>query len=57
MIVAMIIVTIGSLPLAYLNSGNRKAVYWLSGIQGVGLLIMLNTATVLISEVIGDDTE
>lgn len=57
MVVAMIIVTIGSLPLAYLNSSTRHAVYYLSGIQGVGLLIMLNTATVLISEVIGDDTE
>lgn len=55
--VALVIITLGSLPLAYLHSGNQKAVYVLFGIQGVGLLIMINTATSLISDVIGNDTE
>ena len=54
---AIVVVTLGSLPLAFLHSGNQRAVYVLSGIQGVGLLIMLNTATSLISDVIADDTD
>lgn len=32
-------------------------VYPLSFIQGIGLIIMINTATSLISDVVGDDTE
>ena len=53
----VVILILGSLPLAYLHQGNQRAVYVLSAIQGVGLLVMLNTATSLISDVIGDDTE
>ena len=57
MLVAILLITISSLPLAFLDCDSKCAVYWLAGIQGVGLLIMLNTATSLISDVIGNDTE
>ena len=53
------IISIGSLPYVFLNSNPdvRWLVYLLSSIQGVGLAIMLNTATSLISDVIGKDAE
>ena len=39
------------------NPKTRWLVYILSSIQGVGLAIMLNTATSLISDVIGKDAD
>ena len=58
MLVAIVISTIGFLPLAFLNEDEkiRWLVYPLSIFQGIGLAIMLNTATSLISDVIGKDT-
>lgn len=58
MVVAIIFVTGGSVPLYFLD-GNRDTnwvIYPLAALQGVGLAIMLNTATSLISDVIGNDT-
>ena len=56
---SIIIITAGSLPYVFLNKNpnTRWLVYVLSSIQGVGLAIMLNTATSLISDVIGKDAE
>ena len=59
LLVAFICITIGSLPMAFLNGEEnvRWAVYPLAFIQGLGLIIMLNTSTSLISDVIGNDAE
>lgn len=57
MMMAILLITVSSLPLAFLNEENRNIVFVLSGIQGIGLIISLNTATSLISDVIGNDTE
>jgi MFS family permease len=59
MLVAIVIIIATSIPLVYLPSEgiNRLMVYPLVAIQGVGLAIMLNTATSLISDVIGSDAE
>lgn len=58
MLVAIVISIIGFTPLAFLsdNESTRWLVYPLSVFQGIGLAIMLNTATSLISDVIGKDT-
>lgn len=58
MFVAIVIIVIGYLPLAFLTSDERIVwlVYLLTIFQGIGLAIMLNTATSLISDVIGKDT-
>jgi Na+/melibiose symporter-like transporter len=56
---SVMIISLGSLPYVFLDSNPdvRWVVYLLSSIQGVGLAIMLNTATSLISDVIGKDAE
>ncbi len=56
-IISVMIVFVGSFPLMFLtpNPAVNWLVYPLSAIQGVGLAIMLNTATSLISDVIGND--
>ena len=58
MFIAIIIIVISSAPLLFLTDDTsiRWLVYPLSGLQGIGLAIMLNTATSLISDVIGTDT-
>ena len=58
MLIAIIIIVITSAPLFFLtdNPSIRWLVYPLAGFQGIGLAIMLNTATSLISDVIGTDT-
>jgi hypothetical protein len=57
MMVAFIIIVCSSMPLLFLDEdkGTRWLVYPLSAVQGVGLAILLNTATSLISDVIGKD--
>ena len=62
MLVAIVIVVITSIPLIYLPdvSAENNAIYFvypLVACQGVGLAIMLNTSTSLISDVIGSDAE
>lgn len=57
--VALVLITIGSFPLAFLDGepSVRWLVYPLAFIQGLGLIIMLNTSTSLISDVVGNDAE
>jgi len=62
MLVAIVIVVLTSIPLIYLPSVPEKnmavyLVYPLVACQGVGISIMLNTSTSLISDVIGSDAE
>ena len=59
MLVAIVIIVSTSIPLIFLDtSGNaRLLVYPCVAVQGVGLAIMLNTSTSLISDVIGSDAE
>ena len=57
MLIAIALIVVSSMPLAYLYSGVANYIYVLAAIQGVGLIIMLNTATSLISDVIGNDTQ
>ena len=59
MLVSLVLVVVGSVPLAFLNE-NRDynwLIYIAVPLQGIGLVIMLNTATSLISDVIGNDTD
>ena len=58
MLLAIVITCVGFIPLIFLD-GNRSVnwlVYLLAPFQGIGQVIMLNTATSLISDVIGNDT-
>ena len=58
MALSVVVITVTSIPLAFLTGGtDRYLVYPLAAIQGVGIAIMLNTATSLISDVIGNDSE
>jgi MFS family permease len=58
MLVSIVLVILGSLPFAFLNDNKAYnwVVYLVAPLQSVGLVIMLNTATSLISDVIGSDT-
>ncbi len=57
MLVAIFIIIVTSAPMAFLCEENRGWIYPLAAFQGIGLAIMLNTATSLISDVIGNDSE
>ena len=59
MLISILIIIVSSAPLAFLNDDEtwRNLVYPLSALQGIGMAIMLNTATSLISDVIGNDAE
>lgn len=57
MLISIFIASLGSVPLYFLTSENRNLVYPLSSIQGVAMAIMMNTATSLISDVIGNDNK
>ena len=59
MLVAIVIIIGTSAPLAFLHedSWDKNLVYPLNAFQGIGLAIMINTATSLISDVIGNDSE
>ena len=57
MLVAIVIIVATSVPLAFLNESTQSYVYPLVGFQGIGLAIMLNTATSMISDVVGKDAE
>lgn len=48
---------VSSLPMALLSAHNSQLIYLLSALQGISLIIFLNTATTLISSLIGHDTE
>lgn len=57
MLVAIGIITVTSVPMGFLSESSRNWMYPLAAFQGIGLAIMLNTATSLISDVIGQDAE
>lgn len=58
MLVSIVVIVVSSAPLAFLGDNDQRwLVYPLSAIQGIGMAIMLNTATSLISDVIGNDAE
>lgn len=57
MALSIVIISATSIPLLWINEDNRDFVYPLSAFQGIGIAIMLNTATSLISDVIGQDSE
>jgi len=57
MFVSIVVIVLSSIPLIYLTINSRLWVYPCVAIQGIGLSIMLNTATSLISDVIGSDSE
>lgn len=56
---SVVVITMGSIPYLFLNdeASVRWLVFPLSGIQGIGLACMLNTATSLISDVVGKDEQ
>lgn len=55
MAIAFVIIFMSSIPMFNLNKFNRGWIYPLAAIQSIGLSIMLNTATSLISDLIGHD--
>lgn len=56
MFISIIVTAIGSMPMAFLGSGEyRLTIYVAASIQGVGNAMMLNTGTACISDVIGKD--
>ena len=58
MLMAFVITTIASVPLAFLDGSDiRYLVYPCAALQGVGIALMLNTGTSLISDVIGTDNK
>jgi Na+/melibiose symporter-like transporter len=57
MFIAIIIIALTSIPLGFLEKNSRNWVYLCIGLEGVGLAIILNTATQTISDVIGKDSE
>eukprot|EP00350_Pseudokeronopsis_sp_OXSARD2_P000732 CAMPEP_0170544764 /NCGR_PEP_ID=MMETSP0211-20121228/3401_1 /TAXON_ID=311385 /ORGANISM="Pseudokeronopsis sp., Strain OXSARD2" /LENGTH=317 /DNA_ID=CAMNT_0010848491 /DNA_START=561 /DNA_END=1514 /DNA_ORIENTATION=- len=60
LVISVVVLTIGSVPFLFLD-GNHKTTNWVvyvaSCVQGVGMAIMLNTATSLISDVIGNNEQ
>ena len=58
MMMALVVTVIGSLPLLFLGNGWGKwFVFATAPFMGVGLALMLNTGTSLISDVLGNDTK
>ena len=54
MFLSILVTALGSLPMAFLGSGNlRNVMYLTASIQGIGNAMMLNTGTACISDVIG----
>jgi Na+/melibiose symporter-like transporter len=55
LLVAILIISLGSIPFIFLtdNKDTRWLVYVISPVQGIGMAMMLNTATSCISDVIG----
>lgn len=57
LMLAIVIIGSTSLPMYFLSESAKNFIYPLAAIQGVGLAIFLNTATSIISDVVGEDTE
>ena len=59
MIIATLFELAGSLPLLFIggkSNGVQQLVYPCAGLQGIGIAILLNTGTSLISDVVGKDS-
>ena len=57
MFIAIIITTIGSIPYFLMNETTKIVVYASAPIVQIGLAIMVNTSTSLISDIVGKDAE
>ena len=57
MAIAIALIICAGIPMIFLDKKTRAAVYPLAAFQNIGLIIMLNTATSLISDVIGTDSK
>ena len=55
LLIGVIITIVASVPYFFMRSSFSWLVYIAASFQGIGLAIMLNIATSLISDVIGDD--
>ena len=56
MVLAVAVTAIGSLPMAFIGSGDfRYMIYPAAAVQNVGNALMLNTSTCCISDVIGQE--
>ena len=53
--IGTVLVILSSIPFYFMKPSFSWLVYFVIGLQGVGLSIMLNIATSLISDVIGND--
>lgn len=54
--IGAVVITAGSLPFTFMvESFGQYLIYLCVAVQGIGLAILLNTATSIISDVIGDD--
>ena len=56
MVLAVVATVGGSVPLIFLCNEDRQYVYPCVALQGIGIALMLNTGTSLISDMIGTDT-
>jgi Na+/melibiose symporter-like transporter len=57
LLLGIFVITVSSAPMFFLDNQYRNFIYPLSAIQGIGMAIMLNTATSLISDVVGNDSK
>lgn len=58
MMISVVVTIVGALPLLFLGNGWGKWFVFASApLIGVGLALMLNTGTSLISDVLGNDTK
>jgi len=57
MLIAIFVTAAGCVPLIFLNPNNRNLVYLCFPIVQIGMAIMINTSTSLISDVIGKDAD
>jgi Na+/melibiose symporter-like transporter len=57
MLFAIVLIIVGSIPLFFIQPNFYWAIYICSPVTQIGLAIMMNTSTSLISDVIGKDAE
>lgn len=57
MLLAIVVTAFSSVPLSFLGESTQNWAYPLIGVQGIGIAIMLNTATAMISDMIGQDAD
>ena len=57
MLAAIVIIAIGSIPLLFITPDLKYAIYVFAPITQVGMAIMMNTSTSMISDVIGNDAD